>query len=258
MLVEGNESLSLSVIIAAVVIVFVFTTVLTMAGLGAAFIVIPAFYWLGVPLKEAMAIALLLNGISMIFASIANARHKLIIYRVAIPIAVVATILSPIGAYSSQFVAKNVLLWAFAIFLVFAGSMMLFYRPKQKVRAQSTVTDITSGGLIGAFAGYLGGMLGVGGGNFIIPVLVGRGMDPKKASGTTGLVVVFASLAGFLGHAAIGSINATLLIFVTVASIAGAILGANLMSSKLKSSQVKVVIGMVLYGVALKIISGLL
>jgi len=249
--------MSLSMILAATAIVFVFTTVLTMAGLGAAFILIPAFYWLGVPLKEAMAIALLLNGVSMIFASIANAKHRLIIYKVAIPIAVVATILSPLGAYTTQFVPKDGLLWAFAAFLVFAGSMMLFYRPTQKVRHESAVRDLTTGGLIGAFAGYLGGLLGVGGGNFIIPVLIGRGMDPKKASGTTAFVVVFASLAGFLGHAAVGSINMTLLAVASAASIAGAILGANLMSSRLKSSQVKVVIGSVLYGVALKIVWGL-
>ena len=88
--------MSLSIVIVASIIVFAFTTVLTMAGLGAAFILIPAFYWLGVPLPEAMAIALLLNGISMTFASIANAKHKLIIYRIAIPIAVVATIFSPL------------------------------------------------------------------------------------------------------------------------------------------------------------------
>jgi len=229
-----------------------------MAGIGAAFIIIPTFYWLGIPLKEAMAIALLLNGFSMIFASIANAKHKLIIYKVAIPIAVVATIFSPLGAYSSQFVPKNVLVWAFSAFLTFAGSMMLFYKPKQKERPENTARDIKRGGIIGAFAGYLGGILGVGGGNFIIPVLVGGGMDPKKASGTTAFVVVFASLAGFLGHAALGSINMTLLIFASVASIVGAILGANMMNSKLKSSQVKVVIGIVLYVVALKMVWGLL
>lgn len=250
--------MSLMTILVASIIVFLFTTVLTVAGLGAAFIIVPAFYWLGVPLQEAMAIALLLNGISMIFASIANARHKLIIYKVAIPIAIVATILSPLGAYSAQFVPKNALLWAFAAFLAFAGSMMLFYKPKQKERPERTARDLTRGGLIGAVAGYLGGLLGVGGGNFVVPVLVGGGMDPKKASGTTAFVVVFASLAGFLGRVALGSINVTLLIFAAIASITGAILGANLMNSKLKSGQVKVVIGVVLYVVALKIVWGLL
>ena len=135
---------------------------------------------------------------------------------------------------------------------------MLFYRPKKKECEESPARDIATGGLIGAFAGYLGELLGVGGGNFIIPVLVGGGMDPKKASGTTAFVVIFASLAGFLGHAALGSINMTLLLSASVASIVGAILGANLMSSKLKSSQVKVVIGVVLYVVAVKIVWGLL
>jgi uncharacterized protein len=250
--------MSVVTLIVATIIVFVFTTILTMAGLGAAFILIPAFYWLGVPLKDAMATALLLNGISMIFASVANARHHLIVYKVALPIATVATVLSPLGAYSAHFVARNVLLWAFAAFLVFAGSMMLFYQPQQKHREENTVKDLAGGGLIGAFAGYLGGLLGVGGGNFIIPVLVGQGMNPKKASGTTGFVVVFASLSGFLGHAAFGTIDVPLLVFASSASITGAILGANLMNSRLKSSQVKTVIGAVLHLVALKIVWGLL
>jgi hypothetical protein len=34
----------------------------------------------------------------------------------------------------------------------------------------------------------------------ILPVLVWLGFEPKKASAPTSLVVVFASLAGFLGH----------------------------------------------------------
>jgi uncharacterized membrane protein YfcA len=50
-------------------LIFIFTIFLTVAGLGAAFIVIPTLYYLGVPLKEAMAIGLLLNAVSMSFAS---------------------------------------------------------------------------------------------------------------------------------------------------------------------------------------------
>ena len=39
----------LTINLAAAVLVFVFTTVLTIAGVGSAFIVIPTFFWLGVP-----------------------------------------------------------------------------------------------------------------------------------------------------------------------------------------------------------------
>ena len=82
-------------------------------------------------------------------------------------------------------------------------------------------------------------------------------MEPKKASGTTSFVVLFASLAGFLGHSALSNINLGLLGSATVASIIGALLGANLLHSKLKNSQVKVIIGVVLYVVVTKIIWGL-
>ena len=56
----------MTTIIIASILVLLFTTVLTIAGVGAAFIIIPTFYWLGIPLKEAMAVALLLNTFSMV------------------------------------------------------------------------------------------------------------------------------------------------------------------------------------------------
>jgi len=246
----------LTILIAALV-VFIFTTVLTIAGVGAAFILIPAFYWLGIPLREAMAVALLLNSISMIFASRTYIKHKLVVFKTSIPIIIIAVIFSPLGAYCSQFVNREVLLWLFVGFLVFAGSMMMFYHAKEHEKARSAKQELAYGLGVGTLAGFLGGLLGVGGGNIIVPVLIWLGFDPKKASGTTAFIVIFSSFAGFLGHASFGNINWQLLLFAAIASIAGAILGAHLMHAKLKSRQVKWIIGLVLYAIALKMIWGL-
>ena len=90
-----------------------------------------------------------------------------------------------------------------------------------------------------------------------MPTLVGSGMEPKRASGTTSFVVAIPSLVGFLSHVAISHIDWMLLGFSAVASIIGALLGANIMNSKLKSSQLKTVIGIILYFVALKMVWGL-
>jgi uncharacterized membrane protein YfcA len=43
---------------------------------------------------------------------------------------------------------------------------------------------------VSGVAGFLGGLLGVGGGNFIVPVLNWVGFDAKVAAGTTAFVVV--------------------------------------------------------------------
>lgn len=245
--------------IAAAALVFFFTTVLTIAGVGSAFIVIPTFYWLGIPLTEAMAIGLLLNAISMTFASANYIRYKLVLFKTAIPIIVLAVVFSPLGAYSTQYFSKNALVLLFVLFLIFAATMMLFYKPKKRSDGQGDGgKELKTGVGLGIGAGYLGGLLGVGGGNFIVPTLVWLRFDPKKASATTAFIVVFSSLSGFFGHAAMGSINWSLLAFAAVGSVAGAVLGSWLMHKKLDAKQVKKVIGIVLYAIAAKMAWGLL
>jgi uncharacterized protein len=242
----------------ASVLVFAFTTVLTIAGVGAAFIIIPTFYWLGIPLTEAMAVALLLNAISMTFASVNYIRYKLVSFKTAIPIIILAVFFSPLGAYSTRYFPKELLIAVFSAFLLFAGSMMLFYTPKAKEEHASSDKELKTGIGLGIGAGYLGGLLGVGGGNFIVPALVWLGFDSKRASATTAFIVIFSSLSGFFGHTAMGNIKWQLLVPAAVASIAAAIVGSWLMHKKLEARQVKKVIGVVLYAIAVKMLWSLL
>jgi len=241
----------------AVPVVLFFSAVLSMAGLGAAFLFVPFFYWLGVPLAVSMSTGLLLNFVSLAFASVVYVRSRVVDFRAAIPIAIVAVVLSPFGAQASRFVDKNILLWLFAAFLVFAGSMMLFYQPKvRKVRQNAATVGIGAG--VGGIAGFLGGLLGVGGGNFIVPVLNWLGFDAKVAAGTTAFVVVFSSLSGFLGRVSLGEMDYVFLGVMALTAIVGALLGSYLMRYKLSSPQLKRIIGVVLYVVAAKIIWGLI
>ncbi len=244
--------------IIAALITFAFTTILTVAGVGAAFILIPVYYALGIDLRVAMAVALLLNCIAMVFAQPRLMREKLVMLDVALPIIVVATPLSPLGAYASKYTPKDVLLWLFVGFLIFAASMMIFHHPRERERNVSRRRLWACGGTIGALAGFLGGLLGVGGGNFIVPVLVWLGFNPKKASATTSFVVIFSSFAGFLGHASLGHMSWSLLGLTAIGSALGAIVGAWLMTSRLNRQQVKLLIGVVLYMVAGKMIWKLL
>jgi len=239
-------------------ITFIFTTLLTIAGVGAAFILIPVFIALGIDVHIAMATALLLNSIAMIFASYRFIKNKLVMWKVAVPILIVATSLSPLGAYVSVGLNREVLLWLFVAFLLFAAGMMLFYSPKQKDVESSKSKQIISGVSVGAFAGFLGGLLGVGGGNFIVPVLIRLGYNPKKASAPTSFIIIFSSFSGFLGHATVGNISVPLLGLTALGSALGAIVGAWLMTEKLKRKQVKLIIGIVLLGIAAKMIWNLL
>jgi uncharacterized membrane protein YfcA len=231
-------------------ITLIFTTLLTIAGVGAAFILIPIFIALGFDVHVAMATALLLNSIAMTVASYRFMRSKLVLWKLALPIVFLATAVAPFGAKVSHGMDRDVLLWGFVGFLLFAASMMLLYQPKQREQQQSRLRRTTYGVAVGGLAGFLGGLLGVGGGNFIVPVLVWLGIEPKKASATTSFIVIFPSFSGFLGHTSLGAIDYSLVSLTAVGSVVGAMVGAWLMIEKLKQRQVKLIIGVVLVGVA--------
>lgn len=236
------------------VLVFVFSGLMSMAGLGAAFLFVPLFYYMGVPLAEATATALLLNVVSLLFATINYWRGGLVNFKIGLPVLVTAVLLAPLGARMTAQVNKQVLLVLFAAFLVFAGAMMLFYRPQPRTRPLSRATEIGAGVGVGSVAGFLGGLLGVGGGNFVLPVFNWLGLDAKVAAGTTALVVIFASLSGFLGHVTLGGLDPRFLGVTAVMAAAGSIVGSQLMKTRLTSVQLKRIIGVLLWVIAAKMI----
>jgi uncharacterized protein len=246
--------MSITIYVVSAVLVLIFSGLLAMAGLGAAFLFVPLFYYLGVPLAEAAPTALLLNVVSLLFAAINYWRGKLINWRVGLPVLITAVILSPVGARLTKYVDKTLLLGIFAAFLIFAGFMMLFYKVKKREQPLSRAVEIGAGSGVGTVAGFLGGLLGIGGGNFILPVLNWLGLDAKVAAGTTAMIVVFSSLSGFLGHVTMGGLDPLFIGITAVMAAAGSIIGSQLMKTKISSTQLKKMIGVLLWLIAIKMI----
>jgi len=81
----------------------------------------------------------------------------------------------------------------------------------------------------GLAVGVLTGLVGVGGGFAIVPALVLLGNVPmKQAIGTSLLIIVFNSVAGFLGYLGHVSFNWNLMLSFIVAASIGTIFGAYL------------------------------
>lgn len=245
----------MSLVLAALA-TFILTTVLSMAGVGAAFVLIPVFLFFGVELHTAMATALLLNAIAMTVASTTFIRKGLVAWRLVLPMLVLAVLTSPIGVHVARGLDRSLLLGLFVVFLLFAALMILLYRPRARVQV-STREALILGLPVGALAGFVGGLLGVGGGNIIVPALVAAGLEPKRASASASFVVLFASLAGFLAHVSVAGIDTKLLVSTGFASAIGAALGAWLASEKLGGEQLKRIIALVLIAVAIKTAWGL-
>ncbi len=207
--------------------------------------------WFGLPLMSAKPTGLFINTLSMLSATLKNFRNRRLDIRLALPILLLATLLAPVGAYIGKFLPHRMILVIFMVFLVYSGTMMLFFSPEHSGESGGR---IYIGIAVGAFAGFLGGLLGVGGGALLSPVLILLGYEPKKVASTTALVVFFSSLSGFLAYWRLGTLDPKLLLWVSLPAVLGGWTGTYIMHHKISSNQMKKIIGVIMYIIALKML----
>ena len=232
----------------------------SMLGLGGALIYVPVLKWAGFPVKEvAIPLALLLNGLTTLIALIAYFKNKLVDVKGGLAMTISAFLFAPIGAIVSDKLPVNFLLILFSAAVLAASGRMLFMsnRPEPK-DIMSFKKRAVIGALIGGFAGFMAGLLGVGGGFIMAPLLMWMGYETKKAAATSAFAVTFSSFSGFLGHAAQGHFEVTLTIILSAVVIIGALLGSNFLVAKAKTSRVKQIFAVVLFAIAIKIIIGVI
>ena len=246
------------------ILIFIFTTVMSIGGVGAAFIDTPLLLYFGFDIVMVTALGLLLNIFSTGTASIRHYRQKVIEYDVAFPIIISSVLTAPIGAYFVNAIDKNELKLIFAITLLIFGLTILINILKTRKKEEeggeiekiSNQKRIIISLLLGAVVGFITGLLGIGGGSIILPFLLFFGLETRKAAGTTSFIVVFSSLIGLLSKITLTTfaIDYFLLFTTVISTIVGAILGSYLMHFKLNKNQIKFVIVIFLELVAIKMI----
>lgn len=237
---------------------FVIAFVFSMLGMGGSQLYIPILYWLGMDFKsEAIPLGLLLNLINSGSAAIVYGRQKLIDWRVAIPFGVTMIFFAPLGTLLNITLPTQPIIIIFALFTAIAAVLMLSgWKPKHGslTSRQRIILGVSAGSILG----FLTGLIGRGGGSFVVPLLYISGLDPRAAAATSALVVTGSGISGFVSHLATAARpNWGIWLTAALAVLAGSQIGSRLMSTRLKPRAVKVIFGVVLLGVAtLLILSG--
>ncbi len=229
------------------------STLFAMGGVGSAIVLVPIFNMLGMPLNLSKAIGLFINSSSTITASIMNFFRGVLDIKFALPLIVAILIATPIGAWSSQFVPVVVVKWILVAFLIIAASLLLYTKRETKVVYDKAWILF----LIGFFVGIISGMIGVGGGALIMPLLILLGFDAKKAAYAVSFIIPFSSLGAFATYLSFVKMDWVLLGTVTVAAIMGGYLGDKIMHYRLTPAQVKKLIAVLLLLLAAKMIYSL-
>lgn len=236
-------------------IFFAIAFVFSMLGMGGSQLYIPILFWMGMDFKtEAVPLGMLLNLVNSGSAAITYGRKGLIAWRVAIPFAVTMIAFAPLGVWLNIQLPVKPLLIFFALFTAAAAVLMLSgWKPKRG--ALSNQGRVLLGLVAGSLLGTVAGLIGRGGGSFVVPLLYIAGLDARMAAATSALVVTGSGISSFVSHLATAAQPQWGVWLATViAVLLGSQLGSRLMADRMKPRAIKLVFGWVLLGVAALII----
>lgn len=199
-----------------------------LVGIGGGIIMIPLMCLL---LKFSQHKAHGTSLVALVFTGISGALvyglHGSIDIPAAAALAVTAVFTAHFGARYAHTLAEWRLRKYFGIFLFFCA-MLLFFKPymSNAIEISAPVARIIIFLLAGTATGFLSGMMGVGGGTIMVPVMVLlTGFSQHMAQGTALLVMVPAGAVGAFTHWRLGNVNNKILYGLITGILAGTYAG---------------------------------
>lgn len=219
----------------------------SMVGLGGAVVMIPLMTgWARVGQHKAHAVSLVAVVFTGLIGALSYAGGGSLDISLAVPIAAAAVVFAGFAAAYSSRVPAALLKLIFGLLLLGAAALLIFG------------LDIGGGGIGGAWrfpaalllglgSGLLTGLLGIGGGAFIVPLLVfAFGFDQHLAQGTSLAIMIPAGLVGTIVHARAGRLDSKLVIGLVLGVAAGAFLGGKL-ALLLPERPLQIIFGVILF-----------
>ncbi len=252
-----------STLIYAVIFAFGIAFIFSMFGQGGGSVYSPLLLTLGFAILLSTSTSLVLNLITSLSAGYIFYKKKMIDYKTSLIFAPGISLGAFAGGALSKSFDTTVLMWLFVAFLVGVGARMIYsYWEKAKVEEnkplQLSTGKIVLIAIFGAAVGFLAGLLGVGGGIFVVPFMVYALKSPTKiAAGSSHLIISFSALAGILGHATSHQFDLPLILMTGIAVLVGGNLGARV-SMKINTKLIKAGLGLIMWAFAIQILVKLL
>jgi len=221
-------------------IFFIIAFVFCMLGMGGSQLYIPVLYWMGLDFKtEAIPLGMALNVGNSLTATTTYITKKMADWKTALPFAVTMLIFPPVGAWLNVQLPTKPLVVFFAVFTAAAATLMLSgWKPrKEKTSSRGRVILGLCGGSI---LGSVAGLIGRGGGSFVVPLPYVAGLEAKAAAATSAFVITCSGLSSFIAHLAMAARpNWLLWGSCMVAVFFGSEIGSHVMAEKLEPKRVR-------------------
>jgi hypothetical protein len=216
--------------------------VMGLPGAGGGILAVPLLvFFLHLPLTEATPIGLLAIATAASIGALANLRLRLVRYRAAFFMSLAGITFSPLGIWSANKINNQYLVIIFSLTLLYVAYISFkdqslktldeASQPTCNINSQSgrfiwSARCSISMMLSGAIAGFMSGLIGVGGGFVIVPALQKLSTLSIQSVVATSLAVT-AIIASTIvaGNLIIGNLNWHIAIPFSLGAISGMVLG---------------------------------
>ena len=204
---------------------------LGLLGGGGSILTVPVLvYVAGTSVKEAIAMSLIIVGVSSIIGSLRFMKQGFVNKRLVISFSCSGVPGAFLGTRLTPLFSERLLLIIFGGLMLVISIALLYNFPNNRKDKHATCNpDIVISIIAGAAIGLLTGFLGVGGGFMIVPAIVLlMKCSLQTAIGTSLVIIAINSLVGFTGHLSISHVNVLQIAMFLSAAIAGTFTGGRI------------------------------
>ena len=205
-------------------------------GIGGAVITTPVVRVLGGTPIEAVGSTVPAIVPGAISGAWRYAREGMVEWRLALSLGTAGALMAVVGALTSDVVSGRLLMVLTAVVMLWAGISVIVKLRTGSGPMDATVDEAEQAGyplpvvaMLGAVAGFVAGLLGVGGGIVLVPTLTGPLRVPMRRAVASSLVAVaIFQVPALITHVALGHVNWALALPLMAGVIPGAQVGAKL------------------------------
>ncbi|MBE0491755.1 MAG: sulfite exporter TauE/SafE family protein [Sulfurospirillum sp.] len=211
-------------------------------GIGGGTVLVPSLMFLGFDIKYAIGISVMQMVFSSVFATYLNIKKGKVIAKEGLLLGLGGFL----GAQGSGFVVHFLPSLALNLIFLFAITIAILKFFKSPITTDKK--EINSGVVlfvVGMFVGLIAISIGIGGGLFLTPILVGfLNYDVKKAVGLSLFYIVFSSISGFISLSSYGYIHYQEGLIVGIASLVGVYFGLKISHKTEVARHKQLILGM--------------
>lgn len=223
-------------------------------GGGSSYLAIMAMYAL--PFPEMRLTALICNIIVVTGGTLVYIKNRQVDWKKILPIVIVSIPMAFLGAKMK--LSRDTFFIILGLSLLLAAVLLWIKTKATKAEPVETKPNYIRDGFLGGSIGILSGMVGIGGGIFLSPLLNIIGWDSsKKIAATASVFILVNSLSGILGQLSSlpQQLNWTRIGLLCIAVFAGGQIGSRLGAMKLNLLMIRRITALLVFVAGIEVLS---